>query len=515
MSIQKISLPLLLASGALALTLDQAAQELIETHPGIKQKREEIKSAKSELISADAGYYPTIDLSAKGGKERSVSVFTANETRDLTTTTYEARLVQNIFSGFSTKSQSQKQEYALIASIYSMMSYANEAALELSQAYIGVIKADEILKTTYNNVKYYEGIYERVKLKTEHGQGRISDYYEISSRLTSAYATLLESDKNLKEAQEIFRKIYGQTKEPTELVKPVNKESMQIDQAISRALRNHPALRMKQSQILEAKQLNPLAKSGYYPHINLELSARNSENTSGIRGENDNYSALVTLNYNIFNGGADEAKVENALAQTQGAKESHALLRREIIQKNLIAHNAHESKKEQALLLTLSTKAMEQKQESYQKEFELGRRSLIELLDAQEDLFTVRLRKISNESELLLSGYRALEARGELLEHFGVAFSQQPEPLDKTASEQDELLVQTQKREYSFITPESLNIKEQEELKEQTKELSKESRPAAVKPNQKRSVSIEERLRELGITMPKNSNTKTSLKEGR
>lgn len=507
MNIQKIIVPLFFACNAFALTLSSAVGELVETHPGIKQKKEEIRSAKSESTSADAGYYPTIDLSAKGGKERSISVFTANEARDLTTTTYEARLVQNIFSGFSTKSQSQKQEYALVSSIYSMISYANEAALELSQAYLGVIKADEVLKATYENVKYYESIYGRIKLKTEHGQGRISDYHEISSRLTSAYATLLESDKNLKEAQEIFRKIYGQTKEPTELVKPLNEESMQINQAISRALRNHPALRMKQNQILEAKQLDPLAKSSYYPHVNLELSARNSENTSGIRGENDNYSALVTLNYNIFNGGADEAKVENALAQMQGAKESYALLRREIIQKNLIAHNGHESKKEQALLLALSTKAMEQKQESYQKEFDLGRRTLIELLDAQEDLFTVKLRKISNESELLLSGYRALEARGELLEHFGIAFSQQPEPLDKTVPEQDELLVQTQKREYSFITPESLNIKEQEE--------SKESRPATIKPNQKRSVSIEERLRELGITMPKKSEPKPSLKEGR
>jgi outer membrane protein TolC len=55
------------------------------------------------------------------------------------------------------------------------------------------------------------------------------------------------------------------------------------------------------------------------------------------------------------------------------------------------------------------------------EEFTIGRRSLLDLLDAQRDFVLAQQTLIEAEEQLLLSGYAALALTGDILPAFGVA----------------------------------------------------------------------------------------------
>lgn len=405
-----------------ALDLRSALYEMSKTDPAILAKQKELEAARHELDLAKSGYYPKLDIQGSIGNERAKSQLTQYQDRSWTSNNAGVTLTQNLFAGFATKNDVATKEYKIKARKYALIEQANDSALRLSKSYMDLLRAYELLLIEVDNVKTHEKIFKDLKIRTEGGSGRISDYMEVSAKLSLAYSNLLSEDNNYNDAVANFHKAIGRYEDGKNLVQPDDIKGLPIklEEALAQALASNPSLLVSRYEIEAAKTAMRLERQGYLPKIDATLNAKTSENASGLGGKNDSSSALITLSWNLYNGGSDYARVERAVSGIENSIEKLHTLQREVMEGMGLSFNAYSALDRQKEFLAIYEESNSHKKEYYQEEFDLGRRSLIDLLNAEDEYNVARRKLVQNRYDRLNAQFRILDAKGELLSYFGI-----------------------------------------------------------------------------------------------
>src|SRR3990167_1058770 len=156
-------------------------------------------------------------------------------------------------------------------------------------------------------------------------------------------------------------------------------------------------------------------KSPFYPSLDIEISQNMSKNLSGIEGNYDNLKAMAYLRYNFFNGFADKAELQKSISSIHKEIQTKDELRREVIEGLSLSWAANEKLNNQLEHLNEYKKFSLQTLTLYSKEYDLGRRSLLDLLSAQNDFIAAKAQIINTEYSLLFAKYRILDAMGTLV----------------------------------------------------------------------------------------------------
>lgn len=192
-----------------------------------------------------------------------------------------------------------------------------------------------------------------------------------------------------------------------------------LEGALEEAVQKSASVGVGQSEVESTKESVALERGNYYPKVDAELNSRTYDNASGTGNIDKTAAAMVTLSYNLYNGGGDEARVKRSLSQTYNAMEHLRSLKRDVMENMAIAYNAYTVFNRQKPFLDLYREANMDKTHFYHEEFDLGRRSLIDLLDAENEYSTARRKAIENEYDLLYSFFRVLAAK-ELVSYFNI-----------------------------------------------------------------------------------------------
>jgi len=405
-----------------AITLQSSLNEMIKTNPLIITKQKELEAARYDLKAVKSAYYPKVDVQASYGYEQTKSQLTAYEKRNWDTWNTSATVTQNLFAGFATEYDVKTKEFKVKAREHALIEQANDSALLLAKSYLDILRAYELLLVETDNVKTHEKIFKDIKARTEGGSGRISDFMEATAKLSLAYSNLLAQENNYNDTLASFHKAIGRYEEGKNLIRPnvVQGFPVKLEDALSQALKANPSLLVSRYEIEAAKSAMRLERHSYMPKLDASLNAKTSENTSGLGGKNDSASGLLTLSWNIYNGGSDYARVDRAVTEIEMSIEKLHTLQREVMEGMGLAFNAYISLEKQKEFLLIYEESNVQKKGFYQEEFDLGRRSLIDLLNTEDEYNTARRKVIQNYYDSLYSQYRILDAQGKLLSHFGV-----------------------------------------------------------------------------------------------
>ena len=182
----------------------------------------------------------------------------------------------------------------------------------------------------------------------------------------------------------------------------------------------HPAILSAASNI-EASRLNyQRSKSSDYPSLDLQLQQNLADDISGVDGSTDERSVQLVLRYNLFRGGADRAEQRKAVSVLYEDKAFLDRVRRQVIDTLNLAWAADRSLREQLPYLRTHVEKARQTLDTYYDEFELNLRDLIDLLDAESELNTARIRLAEAGYESAVARYRIYEGAGDLLPVLGL-----------------------------------------------------------------------------------------------
>jgi len=190
--------------------------------------------------------------------------------------------------------------------------------------------------------------------------------------------------------------------------------------AVALGLNNNPILRSAISDVSAVRAAKRLAQAPFFPRFDLEANLGRNRNIDGSPGDFDNFAIMLKTQYNLFRGGADIAKVNEECWRVQEAQEVRNRAYRETQQAVELAWNLFTTARSQQKFMKMHMDSSERTRDAYLKQFNIGQRTLLDVLDSENELYSSRTRYVTAKNQELFGRYRLLSHLGMLLECLGV-----------------------------------------------------------------------------------------------
>jgi len=407
-----------LSSSLSALTLKESIVEAIDTNPVVQERLKNYRATQQDLNIAESDYYPTLDLRAAVGVANQGDLIDAVPSNSYNNYETSLILTQNLFDGFATVNQVDYQEARILAAAYNYIEKSNDIALKMTNAYLNIMRSYELLQTAHENVQINEDIFKKVKDLYDAGLTTDSEVKKIESALSLSRSNLTVQKNNARDTEFSFRKILGRMPVVSNMMKPEMNTPMpeSLERASLYAINHNPSLLVSRYNIKSAQSLWKQHKKEFYPTVDLELSQNYNDvsETPVLDQADDRFKARIVMNYNLYRGGADEANVQKDISKINQEIEIKRDLKRQVIEGLDLSWNAYTMIGLQLKDLKDYSKFSEKTLELYKEEYDLGRRSLLDLLSAQNDVINSRSQIIQAEYDKLFAQYRILDAMGLL-----------------------------------------------------------------------------------------------------
>lgn len=424
---------MLLPAIAHSQSLEQAVAYTFDTHPQLRAAYTRFKVNEKQVDQAEAGYWPTIDATAGIGYEHTdtpTTRRTEDDTVELTRSEIGLSLKQELFSGFHTSSEVDRTSFATSAEQWRLYSIAEDLALEVSKVYVDLIKAEKLVALSERNLVSHEEIYEQIKQRTDSGFGSSADLSQINGRLAKAHSNLIAAKNNYLDSKVTFYRVIEQR--PENLVIPYPDSSLlpaTEEQGLQSALDNHPVIKAATNDIQSARAQHGSAKSSYYPKVWIDVDANFNDNVDGVDGtgfgqdvggDNNEVIAMVRVSYNLFSGGKDNAYAKETAYKMSEAKELNRNVHRDVTEGFILSWNAFEQLNRQKKYIKMHVVASKDTQSDYKEQFKIGQRSLLDLLDTENELYQARRDYLDAELDEISAQYRILHSMGLLVDSLRV-----------------------------------------------------------------------------------------------
>ncbi len=423
-------------------TLEQAVAHTLDTNPDIRIAFNRFKASEEKVNQAISGYMPTVDISAGYGWEQTNSTSTrrragqgdVDSDGEIELERGEAgfSIKQMLFDGFYVSSEVDRYSFEASADQWALYAAAEDMALEVAKVYVNYLRNDQILTLAEKNLQTHKDIYDQIKQRTDSGLGSTADLSQITGRLARANANVISAKNNLYDAKAQFIRVIHNA--PENLIVPVPDDDMlpsDLENSVQLAQENHPILKSAANDIEAAVNERETTQSNYYPKVSLELAGNWNNDIDGedgysafatqdVGGHNNDLIAMIRVKYNLFAGGKDRHREKEAAYKVGEAKEIRQRAHRQVIEGVNLAWNAYEMLEPQKMYIREHVIAAKDTQVAYSQQFNLGQRTLLDLLDTENELFEARKEYLEAEYDEVLAEYRILNATGRLLESLRV-----------------------------------------------------------------------------------------------
>ena len=429
------------AGVAYGQTLKQVVETALQSHPKVLAAAAEQRAAAQDIAQARAGYFPTLDLNLGGGRENTDSP----QTRALgTSSDYLTRrdagvgVSQKLYDGKATASDIENKTARANVAASRLAEVREEIALRTAEVYLDVLNNRELVKLANDNLREHLRTEEKVRTRVQGGVSQKTDLQQAQGRTALARSVLSARGGKLRQVETNYLTVVGQM--PGELVAQelpptallaggsidMPKLTQSIKLASETALTTNPTLSAANAEVAAADASVRGAKAPYYPRLNLEATAARNNNISGLSGNYNTESLMLVLRWNLFRGGADQAQERAYVERRFAAMDSAANTRRDVEEKVAVALQAKATSEERLESLQDHVKYSAEALIAYQQQLELGRRTLLDVLNAENELFTAKSNLAVGRYDDLLNQYAVEAAKGLLVKSLGISLADQP-----------------------------------------------------------------------------------------
>lgn len=418
-----LALALLVGGGAYGqqITLKEAVQKAMLGNPEVLARWHTFRAAEEEVDVQRGNFFPKVDVNAGIGQEKVYASNTGAKTNwGRSTAGLDFR--QMIFDGFATSNQVKRLGKAKLTRYYELLDVSEATALEVARAYYDVIRYRMFLALAEDSYVLHRATYEQLSQRTQQGVGRRVDLDQAASRLSLAESNLATESANLHDVSARYQRLIGEAP-PKVMYGPNGLSSAmprQVGEALQTAFQSNPGIRAAIENIEAAYFEMEAQRSAFYPRLDVKGNVGTNSNYLGADYRRNSGLIEAVLSYNVFNGGSDMARARQFAERKNVALNQREKSCRDIRQTLAIAYNDTSRLREVLSHVENQVALLERTRDAYRDQYNIGQRTLLDVLDTENELLNARRAAVSNDVDLSFSYLRTYAGMGKLMDFLGL-----------------------------------------------------------------------------------------------
>lgn len=409
-----------LAAPAAAETLQGALAKAYANNPTLTGARAEQRANDENVPIQRANGLPNADVQAQYGENflAPPNAFTYPER----SVSGQATLNVPLYQGGAVKNAVRAADQRVLAGQESLRGTESSIFSQVVAAYNDVIRDAAIVELNRNNVSNLEVNLRATSDRFEVGDLTRTDVAQSDARLSLARGDLKTAESNYIASRERYIALVGDV--PTDLAPPPPLPNLPMtpEDAIEIAVKENPDLLAAERNREAAKYDVKVAQAGVAPKFSAFVQGQYANYLgtlgsgiigAGVAQQSSQATAGINASVPIFQGGRPGAQVRQAQARQAQSLEQVIATERGVVQQVRAAFAAWKASDEVVTSATGAVSANSLSLEGVQAENSVGNRTIIEVLNAEQELLNARVQLVTARRNAYVAAFTLLAAMGQ------------------------------------------------------------------------------------------------------
>ncbi len=401
------------------IPLKDMVEKTVSSNPEVQSRYHRFLDSGYEQEAVRGGFLPKLDVQST---YRAIDTYpTLSNGINTPRSATDLVLKQMIFDGFATNNEVKRLGHANRVRYYELQSAMQNTTLEFIRAYIDTLRYRELAQFAKENYVVHKQLFDRIQERVNAGVARKVDLEQATGRLALAEANLSTELTNLHDVTARIQRLYGEL--PPETLEMPTFYNAGVEPTATEALKvayqQNPDL-LSTIEDIEASKNDIKTKEGkYYPRLDLQARKNLDVSNDGRNSSSASDVLELTMNFNLFNGFTDRNLIKQSaqkLNNSQDLRDKACVDTRQLL---VIAYNDISQLKEQQGYRIRHKNSIENAREAYRKQFDIGQRTLLDLLDTENEYFQAKRTLANTEYDIQTAYARTYAVQGELLNKIG------------------------------------------------------------------------------------------------
>jgi len=407
------------------VSLVEAITVAVNSNPQVAQAQYNKEAIQEERKQAQGLYAPRVDVEGSGGirrldnaTRRSLNI--ADET--LYPLEAQVRADWTAIDFGRRRGELLRQAARVDGASMRVLERSEYIALQVARQYLDVMLQQRVVAATQDNVAFHRTLAGDLGTGVQQGSISVADQQQAEERLQAALVRQTEAEQDLAEARIKLQHLTGldisDVQMPPDLVASL---PTSIDEAVGLTRTQNPLVREAAADVDAANALASSVKGDGYPKIGVELTGRIGDDVDGFRGRTTDLQARGYLRWNIFDGGINRANYQEMVRRSSEARYRLYEVTRQAEEDARTAWTTLATQGKLVTAITTQNKVSDDLLLSYRSQFNVGRRSLLDVLDAQNTRYNAQVRLETARFSEVFARYQLLASTNRLLTALAVA----------------------------------------------------------------------------------------------
>jgi adhesin transport system outer membrane protein len=406
-------------------TFGESLINALDYNPAVRSAYFAFEAARAAESVVRGGFLPSVDLGASYGREERQTPIA--DFGDYTSQSLNFSVTQLLFDGMRTRDTARARNYEKLARYYDFHAAAQQVALDATEAYLDTALFQRLVLYAEQNYVVHRQLYNKIAERANSGISQRVDLEQATARMALAESNLLTEVTNLHDTRAEFQRVVGRLPVESLPLPEIPERALPASRvaALNSAYAGSPEINRAIEELRSNREDLNATRGAFMPRLDLRYRNEDGRNTDGIRGDFDLEAIEVVMSYNLYRGGADAALRREQSNRYYSAIEARKQACLNVRRETVIAYNDIEALTQQVAYLSQQLESQDRTRRAYGDQFDLGQRSLLDLLDSQNEYFDTQRALISARTRLALAKARTLAQMGTLTRALDVnGFSQ-------------------------------------------------------------------------------------------
>ena len=413
----------MLAGTASADTLREALNAAYQTSPTIAAQRETLRGTDATVAIARAAGRPQVSATVGLNRDLARSGVLVSQSSKGPNLSVGVDVSYPLFNGGATKNSIRAAQTRVEAGRATLLAVEGDVFTNAVSAYMDVIRDRAIVELNQNNVKVLTTNLEATRDRFQIGDLTRTDVAQSEARLQLGRSQLATAQGRLTGSEATYRQVIGHAPGTLAPPPPLPPLPASADEAVRIALANNPDLVSISRQAAAAGYDVNVARAGRLPTLSAGLSETYVNSLGGAGSNpftgasNPSTGAQTTAGLNaripLFQGGLPAARIRQAQAQQGQVLEQVVGTERAVVQTARAAYANYQAAQQAIEAETVAVQASELALEGNRAEQSVGTRTIIEVLNAEQELLNSQVLLVTAKREAYVAGFQLLNAMGQ------------------------------------------------------------------------------------------------------